>query len=80
MAPDRGRIYLDAATKSSGPKEIATLLAHEMKHIRQYRENGTDDFKCTYSQQYVGCGGCQDRRHQLEREAYEFVDSIRKDL
>lgn len=76
MAPDRGKIYLDVSGKNDTPEKIAALLAHEMKHIQQYRRLGTDNFKCTYSDRYVGCGFCQDRRHSLEREAYDFEDNI----
>jgi uncharacterized membrane protein len=72
MAPDRGRIYLDTAAKSEQPDNLAALLAHEMTHVRQYRRMGTDQFKCEYSRKYIECGGCQDERHPLEREAYEF--------
>lgn len=76
MAPDRGRIYLDSGMKHAHPIEIASLLAHEMTHVRQYRRLGTDRFKCEYSRQLVECVGCQDRRHALEREAYAFEDQV----
>lgn len=76
MAPDRGRIYLDVSGKNDNPINVAALLAHEVKHIQQYRRLGTDRFKCTYSEQYVGCGACQNRHHGLEREAYNFQDAV----
>jgi hypothetical protein len=77
MAPDRGRIYLDVSLKGNA-FATASTLAHEVAHIRQYRAPaGTDRFKCEYSRQYLGCGGCQDRRNRFEREAYEFEDRMR---
>jgi uncharacterized membrane protein len=72
ITPDRGRIYLDWSRRGDDPDDIAVLIAHEMTHTRQYRRMGTDNFKCTYSQDFVGCGGCQNRHHALEREAYDF--------
>jgi uncharacterized membrane protein len=78
IAADRGRVYLNSSQKNHDPIDVATLLAHEMKHVRQYRGMGTDEFKCKYSQEYVKCGGCQDRGHSLEREAYDFEDQIRQ--
>lgn len=76
MAPDRGRIYLDTGLKSN-LFATASTLAHEVVHLRQYRNAGTDRFKCEYSRQYAECGGCQDRRNSFEREAYEYEDQIR---
>lgn len=76
MAPDRGRIYLDTGLKGN-LFGTASTLAHEVVHIRQYRSAGTDKFKCDYSRQYAECGGCQDRRNRLEREAYDYEDQIR---
>lgn len=76
MAPDRGKIYLDTSAKNKNRNALAALLAHEMKHIQQYRRMGTDRFKCIYSEKYIGCGGCQDRGHTLEREAYDFEDNV----
>lgn len=80
MAPDRGRIYLDTAVKQRGLRDIASLLAHEMTHVRQYRRMGSNSFKCRYSQLYLRCGGCQDLRHPLEREAYEFEEYANEHL
>ena len=59
---------------------IAALLAHEMKHVQQYRILTTDRFKCDYARHMVECGMCQDRRHPMEREAYEFQDAIKARL
>jgi hypothetical protein len=74
MAPDRGVILIDMVYRNESIVNLAILIAHEMTHIMQYRRMGTDSFKCEYSRRYVDCQGCQDRRHPLEREAYEFED------
>jgi len=73
--PDWGRVYLDPSLQSN-PIATASVLAHELTHIRQYRRMGTDQFKCSYSQDYTNCGGCQDRGNSLEREAYEYQDQV----
>lgn len=80
MAPDRGRIYLDVSHKNETEDDLAILLAHEMKHVMQYRRMGTDNFKCEYSKYYVECGGCQNDRHPLEHEAYTFEESVSNKL
>jgi len=80
MAPDRGRIYLDTSRKQDAAQELAILLAHEMKHVMQYRRMGTDNFKCEYSRNYVECGSCQDNGHPLEREAYAFENEVAQRL
>lgn len=79
MAPDRGRIYLDTSLQMD-TFATATTLAHEIFHIRQYRAAKPDQFECNYSRQFTECGGCQDRRHALERDAYNFEDSVRAAL
>ena len=80
MAPDREVIYIDTDYKAIHVKELSALLAHEMIHISQYRKMGTDNFKCTYSKQFVECGGNQDRCMALEREAYDYEAFVRRDL
>jgi len=80
LAADRGRIYLDTSAKNYEHEKLAALLAHEMTHIRQYHRLGTDSFKCKYSQQYTSCGGCQDRGHPMEREAYDYEDRVYNQL
>lgn len=76
MAPDRGRVYIDTSVKGDDPSNIAALLAHEMTHIRQYRRMGTDQFKCEYTRKFLACNGCQDDKHSMEREAYDFEEKV----
>jgi len=77
MAPDRNVVYIHDGLRSAPTYELAVTLAHEMKHIEQYRQLGTDAFKCNYTKQFIKCDRCQDRKHELEREAYEFEDRAR---
>jgi len=70
IAPDRGVIYVDPDGVGSDPVKLGSLIAHEMTHIRQYRRDGTDKFKCEYSQAYVDCTFCQSDKNKYEREAY----------
>lgn len=74
QAPDRNVVFIsDEYLRSQDLYSVASIMAHEMVHIRQYhRMKTTDDFKCKYSQEYVRTGGRQDNEHYLEREAYEF--------
>jgi hypothetical protein len=71
MAPDRNFIYLDSDLKGGNIWDQGALLIHELTHVRQYRRQGSDDFKCEYSRKFVDCGGCQDGGHPHEQEAYE---------
>jgi len=85
VVPDRDLVYLNTSAKGSGVKRLASLLAHEMTHVRQYRINGTDKFKCDYVRQYSECSlanvgrgvDCQDRNHNsMEHEAYAMEDTV----
>lgn len=80
ITPDNGRIYLDTGYRNNSLIDQAVLIAHEMTHIRQFRNLGTTDFKCEYSLDLIKCGGCQDENHALEREAYDFAESARQQL
>jgi len=72
ITPAADEILLHTNLKASPVDDIASTVAHEMRHVAQYRQLGSGKFKCDYAQQYVACGGCQDDRHPLEREAYQF--------
>jgi hypothetical protein len=80
IVPDRNLIYLDHSynptssqydPQNQGLVGLGALLVHEMEHVRQYRRMGTDAFKCEYAETFKGCLGCQDKRHRLERPAFE---------
>jgi hypothetical protein len=78
IAPDRNQIYINQSLRDASDFEIAVILAHEMKHIDQYRgAASTDAFKCDYTRKFIDCGLCQDDKHPLERAAYEFEERAR---
>jgi hypothetical protein len=70
IAPDRNVVFLRSSALNDDPVDFGALLAHEMTHLRQYVREGSDRFKCAYSQAYVGCGLCQSDANSFEREAY----------
>ncbi len=72
IAPGPNEIILNRSLLSESADDVALTLAHELHHMRQYRSMGAGPFKCNYSQQYLLCAGCQDERHPMEREAYQF--------
>jgi hypothetical protein len=91
VVPDRDRMFLHTNFRDTSTKHLAALLAHEMQHVRQYRLEGTDHFKCEYSRQVGDClisnfergfpnlmrdGYCQTRQqNKYERQAYEIQDA-----
>ena len=78
IVPADGQIYLDDGLRLASDDGIAEVLAHEITHTRQFSKMGAREFKCTYVQAMAQCGGCQDRRHALEREAYAVQDEVRR--
>lgn len=72
ITPNNGEIILDPEISATALDDVASVLAHEMFHIRQYRSMGSAAFKCNYAQQYVACQGCQNERHPMERDAFQF--------
>ena len=77
MAPDANLVCLSEALFNNANHFLtAVTLGHEMRHIRQYRQMGTNNFKCEYAKQYINCNGCQNRSHPLEKVAYDFEDQV----
>ncbi|WP_156952200.1 hypothetical protein [Bradyrhizobium sp. WSM1743] len=75
FAYDRDKVCIsDHLSDGTHDLELASVLAHEMFHIRQYRARGTDNFKCEYSKQLSRNSFKQDRGMDIERDAYEFED------
>ena len=75
QTPDRILIFINQRYLVQSPTalySIAVTIGHEMTHVMQYRRIGTDTFKCQYSRTFLDCGACQDNRHPLEREAYDW--------
>src|SRR5262245_21296394 len=78
LTPDRTLIYINKKFSAGPPWDLAntaSVMAHEMKHISQYRDiENTDSFKCEYALSLTKCF-CNDKHcpcHRLEKEAYAF--------
>lgn len=80
MVPAPGQLYLDDGLVGMSRDGLAEILAHELVHIRQFARLGTREFKCEYVRDMLACGGCQDRGHALEAEAYKQQDEVRERL
>jgi hypothetical protein len=80
MVPAPDRLYLDDGLMKMSVDGLAEILAHELEHRRQFLVRGVRGFKCDYVRAMRDCGGCQDRRHALERAAYERQDRARARL
>jgi hypothetical protein len=74
ITPDSEEIILNRSLQAD-PWMIASTIAHEMKHVEQYRRMGTDNFKCDYALKFSSCL-CQDSRHALENEAYQYEATV----
>lgn len=79
QAPDRNVVFINQDfLRNNSLFKTTSTLAHEMVHIRQYRQLSTDEFKCRYTKQFVkGFCGQQTHCHELEAEAHRFEDQIR---
>jgi hypothetical protein len=75
MSPFQGTVYLDTALQGAHVLEIASTLAHELQHERQWRSHG-GSFPCKYSEAYSKCKGCQTRSNRFEQEAYQLEDQF----
>lgn len=80
IAPEGGRIYLNTGMMNASLADLASLLGHEMVHIRQHRGSRAGAFACDYSRQFTECGGCQDDRHPMEHSAYQWERENRSRL
>lgn len=80
MTPSAAAILLDDGLLGMSVDGLAEILAHELEHVRQFRTLGARGFKCAYVRAMSACAGCQDRRHALERPAYERQDAVRERL
>lgn len=80
MVPAPGQLYLDDGLIGLSTDGLAEILAHELEHLRQFAQLGTRGFKCEYVRDMLACGGCQDRGHALEAQAYARQDRVRARL
>ena len=80
FTPGAERIALDTGLRGASVDLLSEVLAHEMVHVRQARRLGRRAYRCAYVEAMAACGGCQDRDHPLEREAYSAQDRVRDAL
>lgn len=80
MVPEPDRLYLDDGLIAMSIDGLAEIIAHEIQHRAQFDAYGVRGFKCAYVRAMADCGGCQDRRHPLEAEAYARQDRVREAL
>jgi hypothetical protein len=83
---NRHRIYLAAGDRETADVEFLALLAHELVHVRQYRELGTWRFRWEYLREYVA-GRLRRLGHEaayrnisFERAAREVEERVRRDF
>ncbi len=74
MVPKEKHILIDVAQKDTNVVNLASLIAHEMKHVQQYEDWGKGKFRCKYSDELLSWHGFG-RDNEVEREAYQFQDS-----
>lgn len=80
MLPDPDHLYLDDGLLGMSVDGLAEIVAHELQHRAQFASLGRRGFKCAYVRDMSACGGCQDRRHPLEADAYARQDRARDGL
>jgi hypothetical protein len=80
MVPRPNTVYLDISLRNMPVEKRAEVLGHEMIHVKQFRTMGDQNFRCEYGRTYLDCGRCQDNRHFMEREAYNFEAQVRNTL
>jgi hypothetical protein len=83
---NRHRIYLAVGGRETADAEFLALLAHELVHVRQYRELGTWRFRWAYLREYLA-GRLRKEGHaaayrniSFERAAREVEERVRRDF
>lgn len=82
----RHRVYLAGGWQDDTNAELLALLAHELVHVRQYRELGAWRFRWAYLREYVA-GRLRGLSHDaayrnisFERTARDVEAHVRRDL
>lgn len=73
MAPSSNKVLLHKDYMDWDKENLAVLLAHELYHIRQYRDWGSEGFNCRYMQELASFEGTG-RDNRVEEQAYNFED------
>jgi hypothetical protein len=83
---NRHRIYLAADGGEAADAEFLALLAHELVHVRQYRDLGAWRFRWAYLREYLA-GRLRRQGHaaayrniSFERAAREVEERVRRDF
>lgn len=83
---NRDRIYLACGWQDDNDAGLLALLAHELVHVRQYRDMGAWRFRWAYLREYLtgrlrqlGHDGAY-RNISFEREAREVEERVRRDF
>ncbi len=83
---NRHRIYLASGWQDDADAELLALLAHELVHVRQYRDVGAWRFRWAYLREYLA-GRLRRLGHEaayrnisFERAAREVEERVRRDL
>ncbi len=77
MVPKGKHILIDVHQKNADVSDLASLIAHEMKHVQQYEDWGNGKFRCKYADELLAGYGFG-RHNEVEKEAYEFQDKADK--
>jgi hypothetical protein len=83
---NRHRVYLASGWQDGADEEVLALLAHELVHVRQYRDLGAWRFRWAYLREYlsgrlVRLGhDAAYRNISFERVAREVEERVRRDF
>lgn len=83
---NRNRVYLASGWQDGADAELLALIAHELVHVRQYRELGAWRFRRAYLREYLagrlGRLGHEAayRNISFERAAREVEARVRRDF
>lgn len=80
LTPSANSIYLDDGLAQTSDETVAEVLYHELQHVQQIREMGSQTFKCAYIESFIACNGCTDHGHALEAPAYAAQARVRDAL
>lgn len=78
MVPRKRLILLSDDLRSRSAEDLVPLLAHEMYHITQYNDWGSNEFHCKYSREYLQHS--TGRNNSVERPAYVRGDCVKDNL
>lgn len=75
FAPSERTAIFNVDFRALSRLSLASLMAHEVKHVRQYRRMGFTGFACKYTAELLAGNGFGPR-NEVEAEAYAFQDTV----